>query len=118
MGNALKFSGPGRDPVIDINCEKITATDDGFFPPGTLYYRISIKDNGIGFDQQYANQIFAIFERLNNATQYAGTGIGLALCLRIVQFHAGRINAEGVEGKGSTFTIELPATQTGTNVAN
>ena len=80
------------------------------------YYRIVFQDNGIGFEQQYAGQIFAIFERLNNASKYEGTGIGLALCLKIVQQHHGTIEAEGKENAGSRFTIILPEKQTGINI--
>ncbi len=120
LGNALKFSDPAREQQIDIECEKRIADSeaDSPFTKGQEFYRIIFRDNGIGFDPQYATQIFAVFERLNNASKYDGTGIGLALCLRIVQFHSGRINAAGSPGKGSTFTVDLPATQTGTNVAN
>ena len=119
LGNALKFSDPKRDLVIDITCQEVTgSTSPGMeMEPGIKYYRIVIGDNGIGFDQQYADQIFAIFERLHNVSQFEGTGIGLALCLRIVQFHNGGISAEGKPGFGSNFAFTLPARQVGTNVA-
>ena len=119
LGNALKFSDPKRDLVIDITCQEVNeSTSPGMeLVPSIKYYRIVIRDNGIGFEQQYADQIFAIFERLHNVSQFEGTGIGLALCLRIVQFHNGGINAEGKPGFGSNFALTLPARQVGTNVA-
>jgi two-component system CheB/CheR fusion protein len=118
MGNALKFASFDREPVIDINCEVLNELEKNSLNVETSveFYRITIADNGIGFEQQYAGQIFAIFERLNNVNQYEGTGIGLALCLKIVQYHKGFIFAEGQQNVGSKFTLILPASQPGTNV--
>jgi signal transduction histidine kinase len=67
-----------------------------------------VRDNGIGFDQQYSRRIFRVFERLNGRGTYPGTGIGLALCRKIVERHGGTIAAEGVAGAGSMFTVTLP----------
>jgi signal transduction histidine kinase len=72
------------------------------------YYEIVIKDNGIGFDQQFEERIFVMFQRLHGRTDFPGTGIGLALCKKIVENHAGIIKATGEENKGATFTILLP----------
>ena len=73
------------------------------------YHKITIQDNGIGFDQQYASQIFVIFQRLNPRQRYSGTGIGLALCKKIVENHQGIIAVHSRINEGTTFTIFLPA---------
>jgi signal transduction histidine kinase len=72
------------------------------------YYHITIKDNGIGFSQQNARQIFDIFQRLHGKTDYEGTGIGLAMCRKIAQNHHGHIYAEATPGEGATFHLILP----------
>jgi len=69
---------------------------------------LTFKDNGIGFEQQYAEKIFTIFQRLNSREEYGGTGVGLALCKRIVDHHNGYIEAVSEPGKGATFLIYLP----------
>jgi light-regulated signal transduction histidine kinase (bacteriophytochrome) len=69
---------------------------------------LQVKDNGIGFDRVFAEKIFTIFQRLHNRSQYEGTGIGLAICKRIVENHGGVIFASGVQNKGATFTIIIP----------
>ena len=71
---------------------------------------VEIKDNGIGFEQEYAKKIFQTFTRLHSKHQYEGTGLGLALCKNIVERHNGFIWASGSEGKGASFTIALPTT--------
>ncbi|HSU49073.1 MAG TPA: ATP-binding protein, partial [Segetibacter sp.] len=78
---------------------------------GTEYYEICVVDNGIGFQQEFADQIFIIFQRLNDKEDYPGTGIGLALCRKIVRNHGGEIVAKSEEGKGTTFYIILPVNQ-------
>lgn len=97
ISNALKYSRPEIPVVIDIQVEKKDSE-----------YYIQFRDNGIGFDQQYAGQIFQIFQRLHRKTEYSGTGIGLAICKKIVENHGGRIYATGVVGKGTSFHIILP----------
>jgi signal transduction histidine kinase len=72
------------------------------------YYSITIKDNGIGFDQEYAEKIFNIFQRLHGKTAYNGSGIGLAMCKKIVLNHNGKVSAQSSPGQGATFTIILP----------
>lgn len=74
-----------------------------------LYWKINVEDNGIGFDQKYADKIFHVFQRLHNKDEYAGTGIGLAICKKIVNSHKGFITAAGNLGKGATLSIYLPA---------
>jgi signal transduction histidine kinase len=70
-----------------------------------------VSDNGIGFDEKYANHIFELFQRLHGKTTYEGTGIGLAICKRIVVFHKGHIAASSQPGQGTTFTVVLPEKQ-------
>ena len=76
--------------------------------PRRQYVKLVFEDNGIGFDQQYAKQIFTIFQRLNDRQSYSGTGIGLALCKKIVENHQGYISAYSEPGKGARFVIFLP----------
>ncbi|HET7002181.1 MAG TPA: ATP-binding protein, partial [Puia sp.] len=97
ISNALKYSRPEIPVVINIQVEKKDSE-----------YHIQFSDNGIGFDQRYAGQIFQIFQRLHRKTEYTGTGIGLAICKKIVENHGGHIYATGVVGKGSDFHIILP----------
>jgi light-regulated signal transduction histidine kinase (bacteriophytochrome) len=72
-------------------------------------WHIHVKDNGIGFDPAYAARLFAIFQRLHGRNEYPGTGIGLAICKKIVSRHRGRIWADSRPGEGSTFSFSLPA---------
>jgi light-regulated signal transduction histidine kinase (bacteriophytochrome) len=106
IGNAMKYSKPDVAPEIRIYCDNI---DTDKKTGHTRYYRIFIKDNGIGFDQKYAEQIFDMFKRLHVHTEYEGTGIGLALCKQIMEKHNGYINAVSAENEGATFIISLPA---------
>lgn len=109
ISNALKFTE--NKPHIVIK-SKLIATSDVRNQPdflhGKSYFEILIEDNGIGFDQRYSEKIFTIFQRLHAKEHYSGTGIGLALCKRIVENHRGYIAAESTSGKGSTFYVYLP----------
>jgi signal transduction histidine kinase len=107
IGNAMKYSKPDVPPEIKIYCDNLEK--DQKKNAHTRYYRIFIKDNGIGFDQKYAEQIFDMFKRLHVHTEYEGTGIGLALCKQIMEKHNGYINAVSAENEGATFIISLPA---------
>jgi len=114
IGNALKFSKEGRPPVITISSRTLLpeeAAKHAGLNRQLSYAEISFKDNGIGFEQQFAEQIFSIFERLNSQHQYSGTGIGLALCRKIAEQHQGRIHAEAEESNGATFYVLLPLKQ-------
>ena len=112
INNALKFSRPGIACKVDIAaCElneeekskELTLNDK------KDYYKIIVKDNGIGFDQNNATKIFTMFKRLHNKHQYGGTGIGLALCKKVALNHGGDIHALSVPNEGSSFVIFLPA---------
>lgn len=111
IGNAIKFMAPGRKPVIRITATALTAADIAALPEldsDVNYYAIAVADNGIGFDQVYADKIFQIFQRLNDRSSYEGTGIGLALCNKIVLNHKGGIYATGIPDEGAVFTVILP----------
>ncbi len=109
IGNAIKFSAD--KPAISISSRESTPEDFSLHPElkkDTRYDTISVKDNGIGFEQKYADRIFTLFQRLQDKEDVEGTGIGLAICKKIVEDHSGFIFAEGKENVGATFTIFLP----------
>jgi signal transduction histidine kinase len=109
LSNSLKFSD--KPPVITITSETVTGNTIAYYPTAIKdekYARISFSDNGIGFEQEYAAKVFSIFQRLHNKTQYPGTGIGLALCKKVVENHQGFIEVRSKEGEGTTFIIYLP----------
>ncbi len=98
LANALKFRREGVPHRVEVCLEREGEE-----------LLLSVTDNGIGFDEQYADRIFGIFERLHGRQEYAGTGIGLAVCRKIAERHGGDIGATGVPGEGATFTVRLPA---------
>ncbi len=112
IGNSLKFSNPNRPPVIQIKCEiaygmqlkndKLTSQNK--------YCHITVSDNGIGFEEQYSEKIFEVFQRLHGRQEYNGTGIGLSIVKKIVENHNGVITAYGKPDNGATFDIYIPAT--------
>ncbi|KAA6432783.1 PAS domain-containing protein [Dyadobacter flavalbus] len=104
IGNSIKYSKPQEPPVIEIHAELTHEQEKN-----GLYWKISVSDNGIGFDQRYENRIFDLFQRLHGKSEFEGTGIGLAICKKIAQNHHGFMSAKGVIGKGSTFSVYLPA---------
>ena len=111
LGNALKFSKADIAPEITITGGKMDHGRKIQYPKLSAdrdYYEIRFSDNGIGFDQQYAEQIFTVFQRLNSTSDYSGYGIGLALCSKVVARHEGIIFAESKLGIGTTFTVILP----------
>jgi signal transduction histidine kinase len=109
LNNALKFSKPDTPALIHVS-GLITGRAD------EQMVEIGIADNGIGFDQQYASVIFDTFARLNSKDKYEGTGLGLALCKRIVMRHHGTITAIGAKDKGAVFTVSFPMKQTSDNL--
>jgi light-regulated signal transduction histidine kinase (bacteriophytochrome) len=98
IGNALKFRAPGRPPLVRVDAERRGAE-----------WMFAVRDNGIGFDPKYAERIFGVFERLHSRAEYPGTGIGLAICKKIVERQGGRIWAESQPGKGAAFFFTRPA---------
>jgi signal transduction histidine kinase len=112
ISNALKFHKSGDQPKINIEATKISASE---LPIEELrlngqnsYWKISVRDNGIGFEQKYADKIFAVFQRLHGRSNYEGTGIGLSICKKICENHKGAISAISKEGEGATFFVFLP----------
>ena len=109
ISNALKFTRNGHSPVINIHSEIISENRlNGKEESKGPYCLISIKDNGIGFNEQYSENIFALFERLHSKDKYEGTGIGLAIAKKIIDKHNGSIHVKSKEGEGSEFIIILP----------
>lgn len=106
LGNALKFSGPSQ-PSLKIYGRSAGPSASGK-GPGDPVLQIFIEDNGIGFDEQYLDRIFMLFQRLHGRSAFEGTGMGLAICKKIVERHGGSITARGKPGEGATFIVTLP----------
>ncbi len=108
LGNAVKFRHPERAPRVVVTCEP----DPGAGEDGAAW-RLSVTDNGIGIPEEFAEKVFVIFQRLHGRDAYSGTGIGLALCKKIVEFHGGRIWIDTAHTGGTRFSLTLPATAAG-----
>ncbi|WP_339917402.1 ATP-binding protein [Yeosuana marina] len=110
LSNSLKYSKEETVPIIKINYTKVKANDtpDLLKASKSVYHKITFTDNGIGFDQKYAEKIFELFNRLHNKKEYSGTGVGLSICKKIVDNHKGYIFAKGKINVGSVFTVYLP----------
>jgi PAS domain S-box-containing protein len=106
IGNALKFHRPDIPPMVTVEGQIVDDEHTG----GPRICRLTVRDNGIGFDEMYADQIFSMFQRLHGVSEYPGAGIGLALCRRIVEHHGGDITVTSTPGEGSTFVVSLPVT--------
>jgi signal transduction histidine kinase len=104
ISNSLKFSKQDCTPEISIYCEQYIDRRK----PGLKFHKIYIRDNGIGFNAKYKDEIFVVFKRLHSYHEFEGTGIGLSICKKIAEKHNGEITAESVLGEGSTFIITLP----------
>jgi len=113
LHNAIKFRKKDTDLVIRVTQKKLSNQEKKTYqlPATHEYYCIKVSDNGIGFEQQYAEKIFQLFQRLEAKSEYPGTGIGLSICRKIVTNHKGQIFAESEPGKGTTFSIILPQDQ-------
>lgn len=112
LSNALKFRKPDATPLIRVSAQEVTASQLPYLVkptrPARSYHRINVADNGIGFDDKYVDRIFQVFQRLHGKNQYAGTGIGLAICEKVVANHGGAISAISQPGQGATFSVYLP----------
>jgi signal transduction histidine kinase len=104
IANALKFHKQESSPVVKVYADTSSESN------GEVC-RVTVKDNGIGFDEKYADRIFGVFQRLHGKQEYEGSGIGLSVCRRIVERHGGTITAKSAPGEGATFTIDLPLNQ-------
>ena len=96
LANAIKFRGP-TNPVVQVSCSDVGSD-----------FQITVRDNGIGIDPSYHEQIFRVFQRLHSREEYSGTGIGLAICKRIAEHHGGRLWVESVLGRGAAFHVTFP----------
>lgn len=110
LNNALKFSKPGVPSHIRIKSEVVSGQEleQAHTPLTKEYLRITFQDNGIGFEPEYSKKIFEVFQRLHGRHEYGGTGIGLAICKKIVENHSGFLSAESTLGDGAAFHIYLP----------
>jgi len=110
ISNSIKFARAGAPPRISIAAAAVrgNAIEGGAAAPAATYHSITVADNGIGFSQQYSDRIFQVFQRLHGKHEYPGTGIGLAICKKIVENHNGFITATGIENEGAVFTIYIP----------
>lgn len=111
ISNSLKFTRKDVQPSISIYSEIIKQIDTSSITNGgvqNMFYRLYFKDNGIGFDSKYADEIFVVFKRLHSYHEFEGTGIGLSICKKIVEKHNGQITADGQLNEGATFIVTLP----------
>ncbi len=110
IGNALKFHREGEPPAVRISASLVHDMEEssGTVNPDSEVCRITFKDNGIGFKEEYAERIFGVFQRLHGRSEFEGSGIGLSVCKKIVERHGGSIEAKSVPGEGATFIIDLP----------
>ena len=116
IGNALKFHRPEAPPIVRLDSQILAdgeAVSDEILSNGShKLYQLTVADNGIGFDEKYLDRIFTPFQRLHSRNEYEGTGMGLAVCRKIVERHGGTITAKSTPGSGTTFQVILPATHT------
>jgi PAS domain S-box-containing protein len=109
IGNALKFHPPGSPPQVRVSARVLGGPRGGPDEPGGASFEIAVADNGIGFDEVYLDRIFGVFQRLHGRGEFEGTGMGLAICRKIVERHHGKISARSRPGHGSTFLVTLHA---------
>lgn len=113
LSNAIKFTPIGVKPRIRVDCTRQQRSDlpAGVVPSSNaaFFYQIKVSDEGVGFDTKYLDRIFQVFQRLHGRNEFPGTGIGLAICQRVVENHGGSITASSKLGEGATFSVYLPA---------
>src|SRR5262249_2115361 len=114
LGNALKFHHPQALPELSVRSRPVASlTNDASQPDAGRYCELEFRDNGIGFDEKYLDRIFQPFQRLHSRDRFEGTGMGLAVCRRIVERHGGAITARSNIDRGTTFVVTLPVEQLG-----
>ncbi len=110
VGNALKFRKPDVKPVVKIHAEPFRVQCSSTNEPVDMV-RLTVSDNGIGFEDKYVDRIFQLFQRLHGRSEYEGTGMGLAITRKIAEYHSGHITAKSAPGEGATFIVTLPVKQ-------
>jgi PAS domain S-box-containing protein len=117
VANALKFQAPGTRPEVTVSARTLENSTGGLaqVPLGAPICEVRVQDNGIGFEPQFAEQIFSPFKRLHTRAEFEGSGIGLTVCRKITDRHHGRIVAQSTAGQGATFTVTLPVNQPATH---
>src|SRR5690349_514422 len=111
LSNAIKFRKKNETPFVEIRSEKLDNEELSKYIShvnGRVYHKITVTDNGIGFDEKHSDEIFKVFKRLHSYQEYEGTGVGLSICKKIIEKHGGFITADSVIDEGSTFTIVIP----------
>ena len=114
ISNSLKYYRRGVPPVVRIYSQELDARSPESMDESALarqLCQILVVDNGIGFDEKYLDRIFTVFQRLHKRGEYEGTGVGLAICRKIVNRHSGTITARSSPGQGATFVVTLPVRQ-------
>jgi signal transduction histidine kinase len=115
IGNSLKYYREGVPPIVRIDSQKLPERRrDSITKTGGMAQQlcqILVTDNGIGFDEKYLDRIFNMFQRLHKKGEYEGTGVGLAICRKIVDRHGGTITARSTPGQGTTFVVTMPVAQ-------
>jgi hypothetical protein len=107
LTNALKYAQPGVPPQIRIGATVVKGVEAGLTPE-TDYHLLTVSDNGIGFEQEYAEKVFQMFQRLHGKAEYEGTGVGLSIARKVAENHNGMITAQSKPGEGATFSLYLP----------
>jgi signal transduction histidine kinase len=118
ISNALKFHREEEEPVVKVYSELLQEWEDegSGRTADRRAYQIFVEDNGIGFDEKYLERVLAPFQRLHGRDAYEGTGMGMAICRKVVERHGGNITARSAPGQGATFIVTLPVRQSEENL--